>query len=181
MTKFFESIIDEVCDSLNNIGRQIEIWAREFTDKIDESYNNFDFSNLKPKYDIIEFETEYNIRIEIPGIDDTSLHTELIDRSVCIYMKKERPLDINYHKVIFTNRAYGMCKLYVIMKKQVRLSNITPFYKDGILTIIFEKCENGIPLRELKTFINEEILDDYEDNSDSFEIFIHDDYDDDSE
>jgi HSP20 family protein len=177
MTKFFENIIDEVCNSLNNIGKHIETLVNEFTDKLDESYNNFDFHNLKPKYDIIELETEYNIRIEIPGIDDKSLHTELVDRSICIHMKKERPLDIDPHKIIYTNRSYGMCKLYIIMPENVRETNIMPFYNDGILTIMFEKYKNGIPLRELVN--NDELLDDYEDNSDSFEIFIHD--EDDSE
>jgi len=178
MTRFFENIIDEVCDSLNNIGKHIEMWAREFTDKLDESYNNFDFSNLKPKYDVIELETEYNIRIEIPGVDDKSLHTELVDRSVCIYMKKQRPIDEDPHKIIFTNRSYGMCKLYIIMPEHVRQANMVPFYNDGILTIIFEKCINGIPLRELINETSENLLDEHEDDSDSFEIFIHDDYDD---
>ena len=177
------NIIDDVLSTLNCFGEQINNVFTRIMDKVDESVHNLSPSYLKPKYDIVDLHDEYYIRIEIPGVDDKSLYTELIERSVCIYMKKTRPIITDPHEIIYTNRSYGMCRLYIIMPKQVERKNITPFYNDGVLTIIFNKCprrnvlENE-PLRMRDDLDNdnthfcENNYDNYEESSESFEVFI---------
>jgi HSP20 family molecular chaperone IbpA len=117
----------------------ISTWFRKMSDKFEESVNNVSISFIKPKYDVVELDDCFYIRVEISGIDKDSLYTSINDRAVCVYMKKKRPIVVAPHQMIYSNRTYGMCKLYVVLPNNVQHEHIYTIYDEGILTLIFYK------------------------------------------
>lgn len=151
---------------LNNITTDIGQWVSRVIDKVDESVHNFGPSFIKPYYDVIEKEDTVQINIEISGLTEDSLHTSISGRRICIYFKKKRPVIVEPHEVAYSNREYGMCRLYIILSNKVHQTEIyEPIYEEGVLTLTFQK-------KVLKDF---ELLSEFNDNNnedDSFEIYI---------
>ena len=133
-------------NTLNKIMLNVDTFVKKFIDKLDENMNNLSPAFIRPKYDVVEFDDCYYVRIEVSGMDERSLFSDIKEnnRSLCLYMKKKRPVDVEPHEVIYSNRSYGMCRLYIKLPNTVQYNEATiPDYNNGILTLIFYK-KNGL-------------------------------------
>ena len=129
-------------NTLNRIMLSVDIFVKKCIDKIDENVNNLSPSFIRPKYDVVEFDDSYYVRIEVSGMDENSLFSDIKEnnRSLCLYMKKKRPVDVDSHEIIYSNRSYGMCRLYIKLPNTVEYNEqMMPDYRNGILTLIFYK------------------------------------------
>ena len=132
----------EIWSCLDQIANQISKWVKKITDQLDENIHNASPYFIKPKYDVVQFDDSYYIRIEISDIDKNSLYTTLIkNRGVCVYMKKNRPTVVTPHEIVYSNRTYGMCKLYILFPNSIKETEIYPTYYNGILTLKLYKKE----------------------------------------
>lgn len=156
----------DVWTILNNITTEIGQWVSKLVDKVDESVHNFGPSFIKPYYDVIEMEDTIRVNIEISGLTEDSLHTSISGRRICIYFKKKRPIIVEPHEIAYTNREFGMCRLYIILSNKVLDSDIyEPIYEEGVLTLIFQK--KVLSDTQLLSAFNEN-----GDGDDSFEVYI---------
>lgn len=150
---------------LNSISNEIGNFVSRLVDKVDESVHNFGPSFIKPNYDVIEMEDTIIVNIEISGLTEDSLHTTISGRKICIYFKKKRPIIVEPHEVAYSNREFGMCRLYIVLSNKVYQTDIyEPIYEEGVLTLTFQK----------KILSDTQLLSDFNEpvEDDSFEIYI---------
>ncbi len=96
---------------------------------------------LKPNVDIKETKKDYQITIEIPGVEENDIKLELADNILTIsgekkYEKEEK--DEHYHSV---ERSYGSFRRVLSLPEDVNTDNIEAKFKNGVLTISVPRKE----------------------------------------
>ncbi len=102
-----------------------------------------DISNilLKPNVDIKETKKDYQITVEVPGVEENDIKLELADNILTIsgekkYEKEEK--DEHYHSV---ERSYGSFRRILSLPEDVNTDNIDAKFKNGVLTISVPRKE----------------------------------------
>lgn len=156
--------------TINRIIDNVDSFFKRVSDKIEENINNISPSFVVPKYDVVEFDDCYYIRVEVCGMDTESLYTDIKEnnRSISIYMKKNRHVDfVSPHEIIYTNRSYGMCRLFIKLPENVESNSVVPSYENGILTVLVYKKDDWIIKKDCGLLMEEFDCDD-----ESFDIYM---------
>lgn len=110
---------------------------------------------LRPSLDIEETEKEYEITLEIPGVDKKDIQLEVDERVLYIRGEKQRQqtrTEGAYHCV---ERSYGSFQRALNLPADVDENQIGASFRNGILTITLVKRESkerptvkAIPIRD---------------------------------
>lgn len=90
---------------------------------------------LKPNLDIKESKKEYQISVEVPGVDEDDIKLELADGALTIKGEKKnekKTEDENYYCV---ERSYGSFSRTLALPSDVNEEGIEAKFKSGVLTI----------------------------------------------
>ena len=117
--------------------------------EMDDLFSNFynkDFltefkENFLPKFDIMETDAQYLVKVEIPGIEEKDIKVSLNNRILKIEGKKERKKeseDVKYHRM---ESHYGSFERSLELPDNIDEDNINAKFKNGILEVSVNKKE----------------------------------------
>jgi HSP20 family protein len=98
-----------------------------------------------PAIDIAEYEREYQVRVELPGVSRDNVRITMQGNILTIRGEKKQPedlKDVNLHR---SERWFGTFQRSFTLPTTVRSDRIEASYQDGILTITCPKAEEAIP------------------------------------
>ena len=127
------------------MGKRIsDIWERliMFQDKMDKILNEVD-EKMASCYlilpsDILEYENNLVIKIDIPGINEKDINIKIKDRFLIIEGFKDK--DIGEHvRYILAERRFGKFKNIIELPENFDMNSISYYIKNGVLIIKINK------------------------------------------
>ncbi len=125
-----------------NVQREFDRMLNRFSNDVrDEEVSN----TLMPAADIVERENDFNIRIDLPGVDKKDV--KIIVQNDVLTIKGEKKQesekkDDNYFRV---ERSYGTFQRSFTLPASVASDKIDASYNNGVLTISIPKLEEAKP------------------------------------
>ena len=98
-----------------------------------------------PTVDISETENGYEIRAELPGIQEDDVNVSVTDNVLTVKGEKRQEKETegkNYHRV---ERRYGGFQRSFTLPKHIETDAIKAEFKDGVLTLRIPKAEVAKP------------------------------------
>lgn len=102
-------------------------------------------SGWTPAIDIAEYDREYHVRVELPGVSKNDVKITMQGNILTIRGEKKQPeenKDVNLHR---SERWFGTFQRSFTLPTTVRSEKIEASYENGILTIVCPKAEEAIP------------------------------------
>ena len=101
------------------------------------------FSNrlaLSPKTDFVDRGTNYELKIDLPGMDESEIKVELKNKLISIQAKSEQNNEEKKdNKIIKQERFVGVISKTLTLPKDANPKKYTTNYKNGVLTVTIEK------------------------------------------
>ena len=98
-----------------------------------------------PAADISEHENEYQVKVELPGINKDDVKITLESNILTIRGEKKQEEDVKEESMHRMERVYGSFQRSFTLPTVVKESEISAVYKDGILMITLPKAEEAKP------------------------------------
>ncbi len=98
-----------------------------------------------PMVDVDEDEKSIHIRAEIPGIDEKNINVTLEDNVLTISGEKKEERKEENKRYIVAERKFGSFKRCITLPAEVKADSAKASFKNGVLTIDFEKKEVSQP------------------------------------
>jgi HSP20 family protein len=106
---------------------------------------NYYRTGWTPAIDIAEYDREYQVRVELPGVSKDDVRIMMQGNILTIRGEKkqhEDPKDLNLHR---SERWFGTFQRSFTLPTTVQSDKIEASYENGILTITCPKAEEAIP------------------------------------
>lgn len=100
-----------------------------------------------PSIDIEEDEKSIHVKAEIPGIDQKDLSVNLEDNVLTISGEKKEERKEENKRYVLAERRFGSFKRSISLPDEVKADSAKASFKNGVLTINFEKKEVSHPKR----------------------------------
>jgi HSP20 family protein len=100
-----------------------------------------------PTVDVEEDEKSIHVRAEIPGIDENDLNVTLEDNVLTISGEKKEERKEENKRYVLAERRFGSFKRSIALPAEVKSDSVKASFKNGVLTIDFEKKEVSQPKR----------------------------------
>lgn len=100
-----------------------------------------------PSIDVEEDEKSIHVRAEIPGIDEKDLNVTLEDNVLTISGEKKEERKEENKRYVIAERRFGSFKRSITLPDEVKADSVKATFKNGVLTIDFEKKEVSQPKR----------------------------------
>lgn len=100
-----------------------------------------------PSVDVEEDEKSIHVRAEIPGIDEKDLNVTLEDNVLTISGEKKEERKEENKRYVLAERRFGSFKRSITLPDEVKADSAKATFKNGVLTIDFEKKEVSQPKR----------------------------------
>ncbi|MCX8124731.1 MAG: Hsp20/alpha crystallin family protein [Spirochaetes bacterium] len=100
-----------------------------------------------PTVDVEEDEKSIHVRAEIPGIDEKDLNVTLEDNVLTISGEKKEERKEENKRYVLAERRFGSFKRSISLPSEVKADSAKATFKNGVLTIDFEKKEVSQPKR----------------------------------
>lgn len=125
-----------------NMHREFDRMFDRFRDDILEEEAS---KTLIPAVDIIEKENDFNIKVELPGVDKKDVKITVQNDVLTIQGEKKQECekkDEDYYRV---ERCYGSFQRSFTLPSSVASDKIDASYENGILTLSIPKLEEAKP------------------------------------
>ena len=128
---------------MNTLNEEINsILRRSFDSIFPEYVLEKETKGLTIPIDIKEFENEYKISVEVPGIKKENIEVELNKSCLKISAKKEEEKEEKNKKYHKTEFAYGNYSRTVYFPKEVDINYSDATLEHGILKLTLKKMKN---------------------------------------
>jgi len=141
-----------------NPARELATWPSDLFGiqrEMNRMFNNFfrgdardedsALSSWTPAVDISEHDSEFVVKVEVPGVNKDDVKITLESNILTIRGEKKHEKETkeeNYHRV---ERSYGSFQRSFTLPTTVKSDKIDAVYKDGILTVSLPKAEEAKP------------------------------------
>ena len=102
----------------------------------DEFFKN---SSFTPRSDLIDKGKYYEIKVDLPGVDQAQTKVEVKDHILSIDAKSEKAKEEKSDKLIKKERFVGVFHKSLTLPKDANGDKLTTQYKNGVLTIKIPK------------------------------------------
>ena len=109
------------------------------------SETDMEETSWMPTVDISETENGFEIRAELPGVQESDVSVSVTDNLLTIKGEKHQEAetdDKNYHRV---ERRYGSFQRSFTLPRHIQTDAIKAEFKDGVLTLEIPKAEAAKP------------------------------------
>ncbi len=106
---------------------------------------NYTYSNLSPRLDISETKDKYEIKAELPGIDEKDINLSVNDGLLTISGEKKTETEDKNKGYYLKECSYGAFSRSVRVPENVFDDKIEAKFKRGVLTINMPKKEPLMP------------------------------------
>lgn len=113
--------------------------------RLDTRDDESGFNAWTPAVDITERDDQYNVKVELPGVNKDEVKITLDNNILTIRGEKKQEREEkkeNYHRV---ERSYGSFQRSFTLPSTVKSDKIDAVYKDGVLQIALPKAEEAKP------------------------------------
>ncbi len=98
-----------------------------------------------PPVDIVEKENEYQVHIELPGVDKSDVKINVANSVLTIKGEKKTESEENNKNYHRTERCYGSFQRSFTLPTSVKADKIEATYNNGVLMIVLPKVEEAKP------------------------------------
>jgi HSP20 family protein len=128
------------------MNRIFEEFNQDFFDdvKIDPTFKSHFFNRLgtSPKTDFVDKGKSYELKIDLPGVDEKAIKIDIKDGLISIEAKTEQKKEQKEDdKIIRQERFVGMIHRTLSLPKDANPDSYKSSYKNGVLTIDIEKSK----------------------------------------
>ena len=128
---------------MNTLNEEINsILKRSFDSVFPEYVLEKETRGLTVPVDIKEFDNEYKIRVEVPGIKNENIDVELNKSYMTISAKKEEEKEEKTKKYHKTEFAYGNYSRTIYFSTEINVSDSNAKLEHGILCLTLPKLKN---------------------------------------
>ncbi|MGQ9510267.1 MAG: Hsp20/alpha crystallin family protein [Thermodesulfobacteriota bacterium] len=96
-----------------------------------------------PSLDVSETDSEYIIKVEVPGIDPKDINISLMNNILTIKGEKKQEKEEKEENYHLLERSYGSFTRSIRIPSQIQNDHINASYKNGVLKIILPKTEEA--------------------------------------
>ena len=89
--------------------------------------------------EIIEDVDNYQIKMDIPGVETNNIILSIDDDVLCIEITKENVRKVNDNMYYYSEKKYGVLSRKLKLPKDVDIDNVETSYKNGVLSVIISK------------------------------------------
>jgi HSP20 family protein len=132
--------------SLSPFRREVD---RLFGSVFDSPFFEFQRSGLVPALDFSESEDAYNVKVELPGVEEKDISITLADGNLEIKGEKKVEKEEKAELCYCSERRYGSFSRVVEIPSSVDAEKVTATFKNGILEVALPKKEEAKP-KEVK-------------------------------
>ncbi|MGV3278812.1 Hsp20/alpha crystallin family protein [Rickettsiales bacterium LUAb2] len=134
----------------NQSNNYISNFHHEIDSLFDSFFHNFAFPSIRsnnnlsfsPNVDIVENDKEYQLILEVPGVNENDLKINLENNKLTVSGEKKQDNNSNNQNYHRSERFYGSFQRSFNLPEDSNLNNIDASFKNGILTIsIARKAE----------------------------------------
>lgn len=100
---------------------------------------------LLPAVDIVEGENDFNIKVELPGVDKKDVKITVQNDMLTIKGEKKQESEKKGENYFRVERCYGTFQRSFTLPSSVASDKIDASYDDGVLTISVPKLEEAKP------------------------------------
>jgi HSP20 family protein len=117
----------------------------QFTKKYSER-KSFTITDWSPRVDLIEYEDEFLVKVDLPGLDIEDVHVK-VDSGILIIFGERRDRDKNRKKVYYrVERQFGAFFRSFCLPSTASVDRIINELKNGVLYIHLYKPNNVLVL-----------------------------------
>ncbi len=95
----------------------------------------------QPLTEIRENEKNYNVKLQMPGMNKEDIQIEMENNTLCVKAEKKMEEAKENENIHFSEFSYGQFIKTIEFAKEIDVENSESEYKDGILTITLHKKE----------------------------------------
>ncbi|MEX0601940.1 MAG: Hsp20/alpha crystallin family protein [Bacteroidota bacterium] len=106
---------------------------------------SFGMSLWTPAVDITEHDSDYVVKVELPGVSNDDVKITLESNVLTIRGEKKQETEAQDENYRRTERSYGSFQRSFTLPTTVKNDRIEAVYKDGILTVTLPKAEESKP------------------------------------
>ena len=132
-------------EPLMNFDREINTMFDKFVRGGTVDDGSFAISHWMPAVDVAEREEEYQVKVELPGVNKDDVKITMQENVLTIRGEKKQENETKnseYHRV---ERSYGSFQRSFTLPTSVKHDKIEASYTDGILTVTLPKAEEAKP------------------------------------
>lgn len=96
-----------------------------------------------PSLDVSETDSEYIVKVEVPGIDPKDINISLMNNLLTIKGEKKQEKEEKEENYHLLERSYGSFTRSIRIPSQIQNDHINASYKNGVLKIILPKTEEA--------------------------------------
>jgi HSP20 family protein len=98
-------------------------------------------STFRPAVDINETDTSYEIRTELPSLDENDIELTLSDSALTLKGEKKYEHDEKKSEVHVSERSYGSFRRSFSLPQEADSENIAAAFDNGVLTVTVPKTK----------------------------------------
>jgi HSP20 family protein len=127
---------------LVNLSRELDrLFESPFTTGAQNEYQPV----FAPALELRENHDNYQISVEVPGVDKKDVEVTLHDGVLTISGERKQETEVKDGEYVRTERAYGRFQRQVTLPQPVNADAVKAAYKDGVLTITLPKTAEAKP------------------------------------
>ena len=98
-------------------------------------------SCLSPKLDVVEMKDKYEVKAELPGMDEKDIDLSMDDNVLTISGEKKTKTENDDKGYCLKECSYGTFSRSIRVPKDIDSSKINAAFKNGVLTVMLPKSE----------------------------------------
>lgn len=131
--------------------RELDRWMddtlRQFgVPGLNDRFGSLD-SLLRPSVDIAERDSEYVIRVEVPGVEEKDIKLSLDDHRLLIEGEKRQQNDTQEERYQRIERVYGSFRRVLDLPEDAKAEDIKATFSNGVLTVTLPRDPSVQPKR----------------------------------
>jgi HSP20 family protein len=127
------------------INRRINNELMPSLNEVFESFLNDVPSKMHPRMDLEETASQYNLRLEVPGLKKEDIQISFEDNMLVISGEKKEPVRQKENRYHYSEIVYGKFSRSIKVPANVEGDKISASFENGILTVTIPKSEQAKP------------------------------------
>ncbi len=155
---FADSTMWDPFDEMEHLQKEIDRMFRDSFGRGLHALGKDYFGNMisfDPRVDLQETDTEYIIKMDIPGMSKDSIHVEVKDGVLIVSGKRENEWRQEKKGRFYRReRSFGSFSRAISLPQDAQADKVTATYKNGVLTVRIAKGKPSGPKEEKTKTIN---------------------------
>jgi HSP20 family protein len=100
-------------------------------------------TDLTPKVDVVEYENEFKVTAELPGMEEIDIDVSFSNEVLVIKGEKKEEKEEKKEDYCLTERSYGSFQRAIPLTSGIDRDKIDAKFKNGVLKVVLPKTEEA--------------------------------------